>query len=182
MIASAKDESKKYKFGSPGTGSAAHLAAEKFCLDANLKLQHIAFKGGPETIVAINAGEVIFSFLPASIAKKFSEKNKVRVLAVTSRQRASILPEVPSIAEAGLSDFEYNHWWGLWAPEGIPAEVLQKIETDTQLALTTPDLQQLFNQMGAEPMSMTSVEFTKFVSSEMESIKHLVKKAGLKID
>ena len=115
----------------------------------------------------------------SSIAKKFADKNQVRVLAVTSRQRASILPDVPSIAEAGLSDFEYNHWWGMWAPDGLPAEVLKKLETDIQIVLTTPDLQRIFNQMGAEPMSMTSAEFTKLVASEMESISHIVQKAGI---
>lgn len=179
LIASAKDESHALKFGSPGTGSAAHLAAEKFCLDANLNIEHVPFKGGPETLQAISTGEVVFSFLPASIAKKFSDKNKVRVLAVTSRQRSSILPDVPSIAEAGMSDFEYNHWWGMWAPDDLPADILKKLETDIQFVLTTPDLQTLFDQMGAETMSMTSSDFTKLVSSDIESVKDLVKEAGI---
>ncbi len=179
LIASAKDESQTLKFGSPGTGSAAHLAAEKFCLDANLTMEHVPFKGGPETLQAINAGEVIFSFLPASIAKKFSDKAKVRVLAVTSRQRSSILPDVPSIAEVGLSDFEYNHWWGMWAPDNLPADILKKLETDIKFVLTTPDLQMLFDKMGAETMSMTSSDFTKLVATEIESMKNLVKEAGI---
>lgn len=179
LIASAKDESSQLKFGSPGKGSAAHLAAEKFCLDANIKMKHVPYKGGPEVIQALNVGEVVFSFLPASIAKKFAEKNKVRVLAVTSRQRANILPDVPSISEVGLNDFEYNHWWGIWAPKGVADDLLVKLETDLQLVVATPELQKLFEQIGAEPMSMTSPEFSKFVSSEMESMKHLVQEAGI---
>ena len=179
LLAFAKDESRVLKFGSPGTGSSAHLAAEKFCLDANIKMKHVPFTGGPEAIKAINNGDVIFCFLPVAFAKKIVDKNKVRVLAVTSRQRANILPDVPSIAETGLSDFDFNLWWGMWSPSGIPVHVLAKLETDIEFVLATTDLQQLFNQIGAEPMSMTSSEFTKFVSGEMESMKRLVKEAGI---
>ena len=179
LIAYAKDESRELTFGSPGTGSSAHLAAEKFCLDANIKVKHVPFTGGPETIKAINNGEIIFCFLPVAFAKKNLDNNKVRVLAVTSRQRASILPDVPSIAETGLSDFEFNHWWGMWSPSGLPAPVLRELETGIQSVLATPDLQQLFNKIGAKPMSMNSSEFTKFVASEMNSMERLAKEAGI---
>lgn len=179
LIAYAKDESREVRFGSPGTGSSAHLAAEKFCLDANIKMKHVPFTGGPEAIKAINSGEIIFCFLPVAFAKRNVDQNKVRVLAVTSRQRASILPDVPSLAETGLSDFDFNHWWGIWSPSGIPAKVLRELEIGIQSVLATPDLQQLFNKIGAKPMSMNSSEFTKFVASEMESVERLVKEAGI---
>ena len=179
LIVFAKSKPGQLKFGSPGQGSAAHLAAEKFRLDAAIDMMHVSFKGGPEAVAAINASKVTFCFLPASIVKKFVDKNKLRVLAVTSRQRASVLPEVPTIAEIGLNDFEYNHWWGLWAPNAIPIHVLGKLEKDVHHAIATLELQTLFSRIGAEPMNMTSSEFTKFVISEMESMKHIAEEAGI---
>jgi tripartite-type tricarboxylate transporter receptor subunit TctC len=181
LIAVAKSKPGQLKFGSPGTGSAAHLTAEKFRLMAGINMGHVPYKGGPETVAATNAGDVIFSFLPMAFAKKTAEKGKLLVLGVTSVQRASAMPEVPTIAEAGLAGFEYNHWWGLWGPAAIPTSVVEKIEKDVARSLATPELRKLFSKLGAEPMSMTSSEFSKFVRSEMESVARTVKATGIKL-
>ncbi len=181
LIALAKSKPGQLKFGSPGTGSAAHLTAEKFRLAVGIDMEHVPFKGGPETVAAINAGEVIFSFLPMAFAKKSVDKDKkLMVLGVTSMQRSSVMPEVPTIAEDGLAGFEYNHWWGLWAPAAIPSSVVDKIEKDVGRALATPALKKLFLKIGAEPMIMTSTEFAKFVRNEMESVARIVKETGIK--
>jgi tripartite-type tricarboxylate transporter receptor subunit TctC len=179
LIAVAKSKPGQLKFGSPGTGSAAHLTAEKFRLVAGIDMGHVPYKGGIEVTAATNAGDVIFSFLPMAFAKKTAEKGKLLVLGVTSMQRASAMPEVPTIAEAGLAGFEYNHWWGLWGPAGIPTSVVAKIEKDVARSLATPELRKLFLKLGVEPMSMTSTEFAKFVRSEMESVAHTVKETGI---
>ena len=180
LIALAKSKPGQLKFGSPGTGSAAHLTAEKFRLMAGIGMGHVPYKGGPETTAATNAGEVIFSFLPMAFAKKSAEKGKLLVLGVTSMQRASAMPEVPTIGEAGLAGFEYSHWWGLWGPAAIPTSVVDKIEKDVARSLATPELRKLFSKLGVEPMSMTSTEFAKFVRSEMESVARTVKETGIK--
>jgi tripartite-type tricarboxylate transporter receptor subunit TctC len=141
---------------------------------------HVPYKGGPEVTAATNAGDVIFSFLPVAFAKNPAEKGKLLVLGVTSVQRASAMPEVPTIAEAGLAGFEFNHWWGLWGPAAIPTSVVDKIGKDVARSFATPELRKLFSELGVEPMSMTSTEFTKFVRSEIESVARIVKETGIK--
>jgi tripartite-type tricarboxylate transporter receptor subunit TctC len=180
LIAVAKSKPGQLKFGSPGTGSAAHLTAEKFRLMAGINMGHVPYKGGPETVAATNAGAVIFSFLPMALAKKSVEKGKLIALGVTSVQRSRAMPEVPTIAEVGLAGFEFNHWWGLWAPAAIPTSIVDKIENDVARSLATPELRKLFSKLGAEPMSMTSSEFSKFVRSEMESVARTVRATGIK--
>jgi tripartite-type tricarboxylate transporter receptor subunit TctC len=180
LIAVAKSKPGQLKFGSPGTGSAAHLTAEKFRLVAGINMGHVPYKGGPETVKATNAGDVIFSFLPMALAKKTVKKGKLLALGVTSMQRSRAMPEVPTIAEAGLAGFEFSLWWGLWAPAAIPISVVDKIEKDVARSLATSELRKLFSKLGAEPMSMTSSEFAKFVRSEMESVARTVKEAGIK--
>ena len=101
------------------------------------------------------------------------------MLGVTSVQRANSMPEVPTIAEAGLAGFEYNLWWGLWAPAALPTGIVDKIGKDVARALATPELKKLFSKIGAEPMSMTTGEFAKYVRNEMESVAHIVEEAGI---
>jgi len=180
LIAEAKAKPGELKYGSPGTGSAAHLTAEKFKIMAGIRMDHLPFKGGPETVAATNAGQVVFSFLPFTFAKKSADAGKLKVLGITSIQRASSMPEVPTIMEEGLAGFEYNHWWGLWAPAKLPANVLEKIEKGVTRSLNTPELHKQFMNIGAEPMHMNSDEFTKFVRSEMISIENIAREAGIK--
>ena len=180
LIALVKSKPGQLKFGSPGIGSAAHLTAEKFRLATGINIEHVPYKGGPETVAATNNEKVIFSFLPVAMAKKAKTAGKLVVLGVTSMQRSSALPGVPTIAEEGLAGFEYNHWWGLWGPAAIPADVVDMIEKDVARSLATPELRKLFAKIGAEPMSMTSAEFAKFVRNEMESVARIVKEAGIK--
>ena len=179
LIAVAKSKPRQLKFGSPGTGSAAHLTAEKFRLMAGIDMGHTPYKGGNEVTAALDAGDVIFSFLPMAFAKKSAGQGKLLVLGVTSMQRASLMSEVPTIAEDGLAGFDYNHWWGLWGPAAIPTGVVNKIEKDVARSLTMPDLKKLFSKIGVEPMTMTSTEFAKFVRSEMESVARTVKQSGI---
>ena len=180
LIALVKSKPGQLKFGSPGTGSAAHLTAEKFKLAAGINIEHVPFKGGPETVAGINKREVIFSFLPVAFAKKSVDKGKLITLGVTSLQRTSAMPDVPTIAEEGLAGFEYNHWWGLWGPAGIPSSIVNQIEKDVAKSLVTPELRKLFSRIGAEPMSMSSSEFAKFVRNKMNSVERIAKKAGIK--
>jgi tripartite-type tricarboxylate transporter receptor subunit TctC len=115
-----------------------------------------------------------------ALAKKSVKKGKLIALGVTSAQRSRAMPDVPTIAEAGVAGFEYNIWWGLWAPAAIPTSIVHKIEKDVARSLATPELRKLFSKLGAEPMSMTSSEFSKFVRSEMESVARTIKAAGIK--
>lgn len=90
------------------------------------------------------------------------------------------MPGVPTIAEEDLVGFEYNHWWGLWAPADLPASIIDRIGKDVARSLATPELRKLFSRIGAEPMNMITNEFAKFVRNEMESVAQIVKEAGVK--
>jgi tripartite-type tricarboxylate transporter receptor subunit TctC len=177
VIAKAKANPGEIKFGSSGIGSAAHLAAEQFNIEAGIKVVHVPYKGGPETIAAIKDGTVAYSFLPLALASK----EGLKALGVTSSERSSAIPDVPTIAETGLAGFESTVWWGMWAPAGIPDSIADKLEKDIAQALAAPEVIEQFKSKKLEPMSMTSAEFKKFVRKETENVARIVKEAGIEI-
>jgi len=179
IIAAARNKPGEIKFGSPGTGSAAHLVAEKFVSETGTKMVHVPFKGGPETVASTSNGDVLFSFLPVSLALKGVNSGKLRALGVTSSERTSAMPDVPTIAEAGLPGFESSIWWGIWAPAGLPQNVADKLEKDISLALASPDVLDKFNKRAFEPMELSQGEFSDFVDKEMADVASLVKEAGI---
>jgi tripartite-type tricarboxylate transporter receptor subunit TctC len=180
LIEAAKAKPGKLKYGSPGIGSVAHLAAEKFRGQAGIDVAHSPYKGGPETIAATSNGSVAYSFLPIAAAMKGVRAGKLRALAVTSAKRSSLMPDVPTIAEAGLAGYEETLWWGIWTPAGTPASVADKLAGDIARALKAPDVLEKLAKGGFEPMSMSRDEFARFVRGEMKAVALTVKEAGIK--
>ena len=179
VIAKAKANPGEIKFGTPGIGSAAHLPAERFKIEAGIDVVHMPFKGGPETIKATKNGTVLYSCLPLILAMKGGKDGKLKTVAVTTAKRANALPQVPTLAESGFPDIDSSVWWGIWAPAGIPDSVAEKLEKDIAQVLASPDVIELFNKRKFVPMSMTSEEFKQFVRKEMEIVKSIVKQAGI---
>ena len=180
LIAAAKAKPGQLKFGSPGIGSTAHLAAEQFKSMAGIDTVHVPFKGGPETIAAIKDGSITYAILPLAITMKGVREGTLRALGMTSAKRTQELPDVPTIAEAGLAGFKAIVWWGIWAPAGIPAGIRDKIAKDVAGALAAPDMIEQFKKSAFEPMSMPPEEFTRFVRTEAESAARTAKAAGIK--
>jgi len=180
LLAAAKAEPGKIKFGSPGIGGAAHLATEEFNSKAGIDTKHVPFKGGPETIKATNSGAVQYSFLPVSLAVKGVKNGKLRILGITSAKRNNALPDVPTIAESGFPGFESYVWWGMWAPVGTPPEIVDKLAKDIGSVLADPDVLSNFKKRLFEPMVMSPEEFAGFVRSEMKKVEQIVKEAGMK--
>ena len=180
VIEKAKANPGEIKFGSPGIGSAAHFAAEQLNIEAKINVVHVPYKGGPETIAATADGSVTYSFLPLVLGLKGVKAGKLRVLGVTSAERLSSMPDVPTIAEVGFTGFEANVWWGIWVPAGIPASTVDKLKKDIVQALAAPEVIKQFKKRKFELMSMTSVEFERFVLNEMETAARIVKEAGIK--
>ena len=179
VIAKAKANPGEIKFGTPGVGSAAHLPAELFNLEADIDMVHVPFKGGKDTIAATKNGSVAYSILPLSVALKGSKDGKLLILAVTSAERSNAKPDVPTLAEAGFPNIDSSVWWGIWAPAGIPDSVAEKLEKDIAQALASPEVLEQLKKRKLKPMSMTSAEFKQFVLKEMETVKSIVKKAGI---
>lgn len=179
LTATAKSKPGQIKFGSAGIGSGTHFCAEKFRLAAGIDAIHVPYKGGPEANADTIAGKVTYWFPPLAMALKNVQEGKLIALGVTGAKRSAALPEVPTMTEAGVS-LEDATWFGVWAPAGIPAGVADKLSKDAARVVASPDVREQLKKLGAEPMSMTSAEFAKFVRSEMESAAHIVKAAGIK--
>jgi tripartite-type tricarboxylate transporter receptor subunit TctC len=181
LIALAKQKPGQLNVGSAGTGSGTHINAEKFKLAAGIDVVHIPYKGTPEALVDTMAGRVTYFFSPISAALPHIREGKLVALAVTTAKRSSALPNVPTIAEAGLPGFDYNLWIGVFAPAGTPPDVVDKINKDVNRALVSADVKERLANLGAEPMVMTPAEFKKFVQTEIDESGKVIKAAGIKV-
>jgi tripartite-type tricarboxylate transporter receptor subunit TctC len=179
LVAAAKAKPGQLKFGSAGIGSAVHLVAEKFRIATGIDVVHVPYAGTLEANVDTMAGRITYCFPPVATALKEVREGKLLALGVTSARRSGWLPEVPTMAEAGVP-LEYAVWWGIWVRAGTPDSVVDKLGKDVARALAAPDLREKFTKLGAEPMSMTPAEFARFVRSEIESAAGVVKAAGIK--
>jgi len=182
LIASAKSRPGQLNYGSAGIGGATHFAAEKFRLAAGIDLIHVPNKGGPEANADVLAGRVTYWFAPVTTAISLLRDGRLVALGVSSPQRSILLPQVPTIAEAGLPGFEETAWFGLWAPAATPAGVVDKLARDVAQALGAPDLRERLNNLGAEPMIMSPADFARFVRAELEAAVRVVKAAGIKVE
>ena len=127
------------------------------------------------------AGRIGYFFAPVSAALPLVRDGKLQALAVSSSRRSSVLPQVPTVAESGLPDFDYILWVGMFAPAGTPAEVVEKINRDVNRVLKEPDVRDRMLALGAEAMSMSAAEFDRFMRAEMDDAAKVVKAAAIKV-
>jgi tripartite-type tricarboxylate transporter receptor subunit TctC len=180
FIAEAKANPGKINFAFAGLGSGTHLNNEKFKLAAKIDFTNVAYKGSGEVFPDLLAGRVDAYFAPLSAGLPYVQSGKLRPLAVTSQKRASQLPNVPTIAESGVPNFEFLLWFGLWGPTGIPQPVLNKIRTGFAQALADPGVKEKLGTLGTDVMDMTPAQFSKFVKNELDVSARLFKAAGIK--
>jgi len=183
LVAAAQAKPGQLKFGSTGTGTGTHLGIEKFNLAAGIKALHVPAQPGDaitETIASAVAGRTDYMLAPIQLALAEIRAGRLRPLGVSTKKRSPLLPEVPTIAEAGVADFDYRIWYGVWTPAGTPAGVVDKLAKDIARALATPDLRDWLAKHGADPMSMSQSEFARFVLSESESAARIIEAAGIK--
>jgi tripartite-type tricarboxylate transporter receptor subunit TctC len=180
FLAEAKANPGKINFAFAGLGSGTHLNSEKFKLDARIDFTLVSYKGSGEVIIDIMGGRVDTYFAPVSAGLPYLQSGKLRALAVTSAKRSSQLPNVPTMAEAGVPGFEFILWFGLWGPTGIPAPVVDKIRKGFTSALADPGVREKLAALGNDVMIMTPAEFSKFVRREMADTARIFKAAGIK--
>ena len=179
LIEAIKTKPGQLKFGSAGTGTGVHLNAEKFKLSAGFDATHLPSNGGPEAIADTVSGRVVFFFSPISIALPPVREGKLVALAVSSAKRSTLLPDVPTVAEAALPGFEFTLWNGLWAPARIPPDVMAILTRDVPRALASPGALERLTKLGITPMNLTQSEFAKFVRSEIEDYARIARAAGI---
>jgi tripartite-type tricarboxylate transporter receptor subunit TctC len=180
LVAEARASPGKINFAFAGIGSGTHLNTEKFKLASRIEVTMVSYKGTAEAIIDVVGGRVDTYFAPISAVLPFVQSGKVRALAVTTSRRAAQLPNVPTVAEAGLPGFEFILWFGLWGPTGIPAPIVSKLHADFSRALADPGVREKLATLGNDAMSMTSAEFRKFVRDEIALTAKIFKAAGIK--
>ncbi len=180
FLAEAKANPGKLNFSSAGVGSGTHFNLEKLKLMAGINVTHVPYKGTPEAIGDTIAGRVCCYWAPINAALPHIKSGRALALAVSSAKRSSLLPDVPSVAEAGVPGFDYTLWLAMWGPAGMPAELVDKINKDVNRALSSPDLAAALNKLGTQPLHMTPAEFTAFVRKEVEDTAKVLQAAGIK--
>ena len=182
LIALAKQKPGQLTFGSAGVGSGMHINGEQFRLAADISVVHVAYKGGPEALTDALAGRINFVFSPIGVGLPLIRDKRLLALAVSPSARSPALPDVPTVAEAGLPGFEFDTWYGLFTPAKTPRQVVKQMSAEVARILNLPDVRERFDLRGAVVRPSTPDEFDKFVRGEFDKLGKIVKAAGLKVE
>jgi tripartite-type tricarboxylate transporter receptor subunit TctC len=183
LVAMAKAKPGEVSFGSSGNGSTGHVAAEMFMRMTGTRLLHITYKGNAQALVDVMGGQIAMMFDQVSTSGPQVRGGKVRALGVTTKARSAVLPEVPTLHEQGLADFEDVTWNGIVAPAATPKDVLNRLHGAVAKALSNPELQKKYLERGIELVASRSPEeFSAYVKSEAEGFAKLVREAGIKVE
>ena len=182
LIAYAKANPGKVNFGSSGNGSSIHLSGELFKSLAKVDMQHVPYKGSAPAVTDLLGNQIgiMFDNMPSAI--QHVRSGKLAPLAVTTAKRSPELPNVPTIAEAGVPGYEATSWFGMFAPAGTPAPVLAKLNAAIVKVLAQPDVKKKINEQGAEVYSETPEQFAAFIQAESVKWGKVVKESGASLD
>ena len=179
LIIAAKSKPGEITFASAGVGSSTHLAAEYFNQVMGVKLIHVPYKGSPEAIQDTMSGRTAFYMAPLDTAIGQLKGGKLRALGVTSKTRNAAVPDIPSIAEQGYSNFEIALWFGVWAPAGTPAAIVKKINADINQSMQDPEVKNAYETKGIKATPMSPIEFGKFIREEISKYQKIAKDANI---
>jgi tripartite-type tricarboxylate transporter receptor subunit TctC len=182
LIALAKKQPGDLQYASAGIGSFQHLGSELFKLMAGVEMLHVPFKGGGPAMIDVVGGhtKVMFSSMVQTVPQIHS--GKLRALGTGGLQRSAVLPEVPTIAEAGVPGYEAVNWWGIAAPKGTPQAIIDKLNTEILAVQNAPEVQKQFALEGGEPVPMKPDVFGAYMVSEMNKWEKVVKQGGIKAE
>lgn len=182
LIALCKAQPGKINFASSGYGAAAHLAGELFKTEAHVDIVHVAYKGAAPALQDVIGGHDQMMFATAASVVGHIKGGKVRALAVTTLKRTSILPDLPTMDEAGLKGFEASTWHGLVAPAGTPPEIIAKLHDAAVKALHDPGVQESLGRLGVDIVGDTPKEFAAYIAAEIPKWTAIVKASGATVD
>ena len=179
VIQAAKAKPGEIPFASAGVGTSTHLAAEYLVALAGLKMLHVPFKGSPDAIQDVLGGRSAFYMAPLDVGLGLVQQKKLNALGVSTKKRVDLLPDVPTIAEQGLHDYDVTLWFGMWAPAGTPLPIVQKLNAAVNAIVFEPQVKEQFTKLGIEPAPMKPDDFAKFVRSQIDFYKKIVARAGV---
>ncbi len=180
LIALARAKPGSLTFGSAGMGTNPHLSGELFKSLARIDMVHVPFKGSGQSIISQLAGEIAANFPSVPTAMPYIKAGRLRGIGVTTLKRVEVLPDVPSIAEAGLPGYEATQWFGLLAPAGTPRPVIDRLYQESSRALRSADMKERMTAEGLEVVGSTPEEFASYIRSETEKWTQVIKAAGIK--
>jgi len=182
LVALAKKEPGKLSYGSTGLGTAHHLIGEQFSDMTGVDILHVPYKGSAPALVDLMGGQIQIMFDTVASCLPHIKSGKIRPLAVATAKRSSALPDVPTLAESGLAGFDIASWFGLMAPAGTPADIIQKAQAEVVKMLTAPETRAQLDAMGADPVGNTPEQMRQQIDSEVRRFGDLAKKAKLQLD
>jgi tripartite-type tricarboxylate transporter receptor subunit TctC len=182
LIALLKSQPGKIDYASAGNGTGQHLAPELFKMMTGTEMGHVPYRGAQPAYQDVISGRVPVFFDNMSTAMSLAKGGKVRALAVTSKTRSALMPELPTVDEAGVPGYAYYTWFGLWAPKSTPRPIVEKLHAEVQKALADPTVQQRIADTAGEPSDMALAEITPFVKAEIAKWAEVVKRAGIKVE
>lgn len=181
VIAKAKEQPGHYTFASAGVGTSIHLAGELFVSMAGIDMLHVPYKGSGPAVADLLGGQVDYMFDSVTSAKPHIMSGKLKALAVTTAKRSSALPDVPTVAEAGLPGYELTPWFAAFAPAGTPPEIVAKLNAAMRLALSDAKVKTTLETIGAEPIGGTPEELKTYLAKETIQGKKLVQERNIKL-
>ena len=180
LVALAKSKPGQLNFSSPGIGSANHLAGELFKTLAGVQATHVPYKGIPEAMSAVVSNDAQFNFSPVLNVLALTRSGKLQALATTTGKRSVVLPELPTLAEAGVAGYQFDPWFGILAPAKTPRPVLAKLSAEVARIVELPDVKERLRALGADPAPTTPEEFDAYIKGEVAKFQKIVKDAGIK--
>ena len=179
LLDAARAKPGEIAFASAGVGTSTHLAAEHLTGLAGITMIHVPFKGSPEALQDVLGGRSAFYLAPVNVGVGLVKEGKLNPLGVSTTTRADVLPEVPTIAEQGLREYDVTLWFGMWAPAGTPGAVVQKLNTAVNAIVQEPQVREQFARLGIQPAPMKPEQFAKFVRDEIGVYRRIVKQANI---
>ena len=182
FIALARAKPGAINYGSAGQGSSTHLAIEQFALMAGIKMTHVPYKGNTPAMTALMSGEIAMVFDPVLTSVTMVKSGRVRALAVTTARRSALLPDVPTVAEAGVKGYESGNWFGVFAPAGTPREIVERLNAAVNNAMTRPEMKDKLLSQGADALRGTPADLANLVQSELVKFAKIIKAAGVRVE
>jgi tripartite-type tricarboxylate transporter receptor subunit TctC len=182
LIALARQKPGQINYGSAGIGSGTHLNGEQFRFAAGITVTHVPYKGSPEALLDTAAGRIQYFLTPMVPALPLIRDGRLLALAVTTAQRTPMLPDVPTVAEAALPGYEFQAWFGMFAPARTPRPVVAQISREVARVVQLPDVAKQMSSQGEQGRSSTPEEFTRFFRAEVEKYRKIVKTANIRVE
>ncbi|MBF6986612.1 MULTISPECIES: Bug family tripartite tricarboxylate transporter substrate binding protein [Cupriavidus] len=182
LIAYAKANPGKLNYGSAGNGSAHHLAGELFKIQTKTFITHIPYKGAGPALSDLIAGQVDLMFDGLGSSAQHIRAGRIKALAVASSKRSAAFPNVPTAAEAGVPNYEVSTWYAMWVPKGTPKDIVDRLYAETEKALNTPEMKQVWLNNGSETPVFTQEQFAQFQRAEIRRWAQVVQQSGAKMD